>query len=45
MIDTVYHLLVNNNEEGGWLINFLLLKREGFLERGAKEGIYGNFKK
>ena len=47
MIDTVYHLVVNNNEEGGGggLINFLPLKREGLFERGAKYGIYGNFKK
>ena len=36
LINTVYHLLVNKNKgEGGGLINYLLLKREGLLEGGG----------
>ena len=35
LINTVYHLLVNNNKgEGGGHINYLHLKREGLLEAG-----------
>ena len=35
LINTVYHLLVNNNKgEGGGLINYLHLKRKGLLEAG-----------
>ena len=45
LINTVYHLLVNRNkgdgggggkrEKGGGRVDFLPLKREGLLERGA----------
>ena len=43
LINTVYHLSVNNNKgRAGGLINFLARKREGLLETGAlfkREGL------
>ena len=36
LINTVYHLLVNNNKgEGGKLINYLLRKRGGLFEKAG----------
>ena len=36
LINTVYHLLVNNNKgEGGGLNNSLLLKARAYLRRGS----------